>query len=87
MLITPSISPFANESDVASIGGTLTVENRLDRVQIYGQIDITKDKEGYERALDLKRQIDAIVNVLKREDLPDKVSIDNAPKEVNNPFQ
>jgi len=87
MLITPSISPFANESDVASIGGTLTVENRLDRVQIYGQIDITKDKEGFESALDLKRQIDAIVNVLKREDLPDKVSLFDTEKMVKNPFQ
>ena len=62
------------------------VHNRLDRVQIYGQIDITKDKEGYERALDLKRQIDAIVNVLKREDLPEKISLNNASKEVKNPF-
>ena len=35
----------------------------------------------------LKRQIDTIVEQLKREDLPQKISLDNGAKVVNNPFE
>lgn len=80
------ISPFQNESEVVTLGNTLTIENRLDRVQIYGQIDLTKDKEGYQYALDLKRQIDSIINVLETEDLPDKVSLCKLQKFIKSPL-
>ena len=73
-----SIDPFANEE--------LLIENRLDRISIHGSVDITKDKQGLEYAFALKRQIDTIVESLEREDLPEKISVENATKEVKNLF-
>lgn len=76
---------YENESDSFSIGG-MTVENRLDRISIYGSLDITKDKEGLEYALKLKRIIDSSVDALKREkNLPDKIEILEV-ESVPNPF-
>ena len=39
------IEPFANESDSLGIGG-LTVENRTDRVSLYGSLDLTRASRG-----------------------------------------
>lgn len=80
------ISPFEDETEVITIDG-LTIENRLDTMSIYGTLDIPKDKEGLERILDLKRQVDTIAAYLKREDLPEKISLENSGKEVDNPFK
>lgn len=80
------IAPFKNEEEVITIQ-ELTLENRLDRVSIHGSVDITRDKQGLEYAFMLKRQIDTIVEQLKREDLPEKISIENVVKEVKNPFE
>jgi hypothetical protein len=55
-------------------------------VSVYGSVDITRDKQGLEYVLDLKRQIDAIAEYLKRADLPDKIEILEA-KTVENPFK
>lgn len=82
--ITPAIQPFQNEEESVTIL-ELTIENRLDRVSIYGSVDITKDKQGLEYILDIKRQIDAIAEHLKNEELPDRVETVEA-KEVDNPF-
>lgn len=79
------ISPFANEAEVVTIG-ELTIENRLDTMSIYGTLDIPKDKEGLERILDLKRQVDTIATYLKREDLPNKIVAENKAKDVLTPF-
>jgi hypothetical protein len=76
---------YENESDSFTIGG-ITIENRLDRVSIYGSLDITKDKEGLENALKLKRIIDASIDALKRDkNLPDKIEILGTDT-VENPF-
>jgi hypothetical protein len=83
--IIPAIQPFQNEEEVVTIS-ELTIENRLDRVSVYGSVDITRDKQGLEYVLDLKRQIDAIAEYLKRADLPDKIEILEA-KTVENPFK
>lgn len=79
------ISAFQNESEVVTIE-ELTIENRLDRVSIHGSIDITRDKEGLENILALKRQIDTITEYLKRADLPEKIEVLEA-KTVSNPFE
>lgn len=79
------IDPYANEEDVIHIG-ELDIENRLDRISLHGAVDITKDKQGLEYAFALKRQIDTIVESLKREDLPERISVENVTKEVKNPF-
>ncbi|HEX5329523.1 hypothetical protein [Sulfuricurvum sp.] len=76
---------YENETDSFQIDN-LSVENRLDRISIYGSLDITKDKHGLEAALKLKRLIDASIDALKRDKhLPDQVEI--IPSErVENPF-
>ena len=80
------ISPFQNESEVITIE-ELTIENRLDRISLHGSLDITRDKQGLEYAFMLKRQIDTIVEQLKREDLPNKIIEQNIAREKNNPFE
>jgi len=81
-----TISPFANESESLGIGD-LTIENRTDRISIYGSIDLTRDKSGLEHARMLKAVLDKVVQVLKREkNLPDKIPPPDMPDEVANPF-
>ena len=77
---------FQNESDEFTID-KLYAENRLDRISIYGSLDITKDKQGLKNALVLKRVIDAAVEELKRDkNLPDTIVINN-PEMIENPFK
>jgi hypothetical protein len=82
-----TIVPFENESESLGIGD-LTVENRTDRISIYGSIDLTRDKAGLEHAQMLKAVLDKVVQVLESErDLPDKIAPPDTPEEVANPFQ
>jgi hypothetical protein len=82
----PDIDPFANEEDSLEIG-ELTIENRLDQVAIYGDIQLTKDRRGLEQAKALKAVLDAVVHALERDkNLPDEIS-SNPPDEVDNPFK
>jgi hypothetical protein len=76
--------PFANESESTQIGG-MTVENRLDRVTLYGNLDITLDKAGYADALALKQVFDRIVEKMQKSPLPDRIAL-IPPKDVSNPF-
>lgn len=77
-------TPYANESDQRVIGN-LTVENRIDRVSLFGDMDITRDKDGLALARELKTLIDGIVSTLEGEDLPEKLA--SPPiKKVKNPF-
>ena len=78
------ITPFANESESFGIGD-LTVENRIDRITIYGNIDITRDKEGFQNAEILQALFNDIVASMNAETLPDKISIKPADH-VPNPF-
>ncbi|UEM06750.1 hypothetical protein JL101_030100 (plasmid) [Skermanella rosea] len=82
-----TISPFANESETLTIGN-LTIENRADRVSIYGSIDLTRDKTGLEHARILKAVLDEVLQVLESEsDLPDKTALADLPDHVENPFR
>lgn len=81
-----NLKPFANESQALSLDG-LSVENRLDRVSLFGNIDLTKDKSGLERARALKAVLDATVAALEAEpDLPDEVSPPEPPTGPRDPF-
>lgn len=80
-----TISPFRNESEVIQING-LTVENRLDRVSVYGSIDFTTDKIGLEKAQKLLAVMKATVEELEAKDLPEVVVIAQ-PENIKNPFQ
>lgn len=79
------ISPFMNESECLQIG-SLTVENRVDRVSIFGSIDITRDKLGLAAARELKSILDLTLTELESAELPDKVTLKPA-KTVKNPFE
>lgn len=79
--------PFENESDVVGIGPGLTVENRLDRVTIVGDVDLTLDREGAEKAEALRALLDRVCGELRaREPLPMQVATPT-PAVVDNPFE
>jgi len=85
MMVNKQFIPYKNESDVLQFGD-MTIENRLDRITIYGNIDITKDKEGLEYALLLKQVIDTAIKELENTDeLPDRIVITEV-ETVDNPF-
>jgi hypothetical protein len=80
------IHPFQNESESISFG-TLTIENRTDRVTIYGNLDLTRDKPGLANARDLKEIIDLVVRTLEETgDLPDQIAGPKPTKTIKNPF-
>ena len=61
---------FQNESEVMIIKGEnhdLNIENRLDRVSLYGSVDITHDQAGLAQALRLKGVVDGMVSALSEE--------------------
>jgi len=80
-----TIKPYQNEEDSLAIG-ELTIENRQDRVSVYGSIELTKDKAGLQQAKALKNVIDAVVASLEHEKgLPEYVAVKPTDK-VKNPF-
>jgi hypothetical protein len=80
-----TIKPFDNEEESVTIGD-LSIENRLDRVELYGSLQITKDKTGLRLAQELRQLLDAAVKSLQaQKDLPEHVSI-TPPDKVKNPF-
>jgi hypothetical protein len=82
----PTLQPFQNE-DYAIAIGELNVENRLDQLELYGSLSITRDQAGLKLALELKELIDAAVAHLQAEaDLP--LAIEAKPTDsVDNPFK
>lgn len=81
-----TIRPFENESDSVGID-ELTIENRVDQLEIYGSLSITRDKAGLERALQLKDIVDAAVKALQNDAaLPDRIAFKPTDK-VDNPFK
>lgn len=79
-----SFTPYANEADVIEIGN-LMLENRVDRITVSGDVDLTADKQGLQDARRLQQALAAIVAALEARDLPDRLP----PPEietVDNPF-
>lgn len=82
-----TIKPFANESDSVGIAD-LTVENRTDRVSLYGSLDLTRDKEGLKHARALRDLAERVVKALEAEkDLPDRIPPPEPTDSVDNPFK
>jgi hypothetical protein len=88
-----SMNYFQNESEVMIFKGEnhdLNIENRLDRVSLYGSVDITRDAEGLAQALRLKGVVDGMVSVLSEEQgrgvLVEKI-IPARQEYDENPFQ
>ena len=63
------LSAYENDHEVIRVGN-LAITNHPDVITLEGILHLTKDQKGLEHAFDLKRQIDTIVEKLKREDLP-----------------
>jgi len=80
--------PFADESAARRIG-ELNVENRLDRVSLFGSLDLTRDRAGLRRARALRDLLLATVAALEREGdaLPDAVRTGDAVDRTENPFR
>lgn len=79
------INPYQNETEALVIGD-LNVENRIDRISVYGSVELTRDKAGLQQARMLKEVLDAVVAALEREkNLPDQVPV-KPTESVRNPF-
>lgn len=82
----PELLPFQNESETMRIG-ELTVENRIDQVEMYGSLAITRDQAGLKMALQLKALLDATVAHLQSDsDLPEQIAF-KPTDNVDNPFK
>ena len=88
--------PYKNDHQSLQIGD-LTFENQTDKVITYGDIEITKDKQGLNRALKLQKLFNLIVDELinaeqtgqftetsHKEGVAERQS--QFSKEVDNPF-
>jgi hypothetical protein len=79
-----TFAPYANEADVLEVGN-LMLENRLDRITISGDVDLTADKRGLEAARRLHALLGQVVASLEGRDLPDQLP-PPAVETVDNPF-
>ncbi|EXE60395.1 hypothetical protein J580_2443 [Acinetobacter sp. 1542444] len=76
--------PFEKGTE-SSVIEDLTLENDVDCVSIYGNLQITKDKVGLEQAKALQSFVNDVVAALEKEELPEKIERP-AEQEINNPF-
>jgi hypothetical protein len=76
--------PFANEADVLQVGN-LSIENRLDRITLDGDVDLTLDKPGLAKAKLLHQLLGDVVAQLEGAELPDALPAPDV-KTVDNPF-
>jgi hypothetical protein len=81
------LDPFADEATALQLGD-LKIENRLDRLALYGSLDLTKDKAGLRLARELHAVLGAVVAALEREGggLPEAVEAPRVDDRVKNPF-
>ena len=79
-----SFKPFANEADVVEIG-KLMLENRLDRVTVSGDVDLTADQAGLAAARRLHELLGAVVATLEARELPQHLPPPDI-QQVDNPF-
>ena len=80
------LQPFQNDSQSLGIG-EMTVENRVDQVEIYGSLAITRDKAGLQLARELKAVVDATLAALEAApDLPEQIAL-RPTDSVDNPFK
>ncbi len=81
-----TLQPFENETDSIAID-ELTIENRVDQLELYGSLSITRDQAGLERALRLKAVLDAAVARLQATpDLPAQLGF-RPTDSIDNPFK
>ena len=79
------MEPFKNETESITLG-QLTIENRLDQVEMYGSLSITRDQACLALALKLKSVLDAAIDHLQHAgDLPAHITF-RSTDNVDNPF-
>ena len=84
--MSDTLRPFENEQDSLVIDA-LTIENRIDQLEIYGSLAITRDKIGLTHALQLKQILDATISALQNDPaLPDQIAF-KPSDQVDNPFK
>lgn len=83
--LTRKFIPYANEADVLNLG-RLTIENRLDRVTLSGDIDLTADRAGLADARALHALLGEVVAALEARELPGRLPAPSV-KTVVNPFE
>lgn len=76
--------PFANEADVLHVGD-LMVENRLDRITLSGDVDLTLDQEGLALARRLHALLGDVVGKMEAQELPAQLPPADV-QQVENPF-
>ena len=79
-----TLVPFANEADVLHIGD-LMVENRLDRITLSGDVDLTLDQPGLALARRLHALLGDIVGRMEAQELPAQLPPPEV-QQVENPF-
>ncbi len=81
--------PYENEADVLQVSD-LNVENRVDRISVFGSVHLTRDKAGLRLATVLKAVLDAVVLKLQEEagdnSLPETIPVPRTAKFVKNPL-
>ena len=82
-----AFEPFADEAATIALG-ELTIENRLDRMSLFGSLDVTRDREGLTNARRLRTLLDQAIAVLEGEAdrLPARVQTGTDTTVVRNPF-
>ncbi|MFC6053446.1 hypothetical protein A6M14_07400 [Acinetobacter sp. Ac_877] len=76
---------FENGTESHSIHD-LTIENDVDRVSIYGNLQVTKDQAGLKAAQALQVVVNQLVQQLESEEnLPEKIQ-NKDEDEIENPF-
>lgn len=80
------MKPFADDSAATSVGD-MRLENGRDRIAMYGSLDLTRDQAGLALAREMRRMLDAVVEVLEADrSLPADVAPPKRPGSVPNPF-
>jgi hypothetical protein len=77
--------PYANEADMLQVGN-LTLENRLDRITVSGDVDLTADQQGLAAARLLHELLGEVVAKLEAQTLPERLPAPDV-KTVDNPFK
>lgn len=81
-----ALKPFQNDSQSTDIAG-LTIENRLDRLVLYGNAELTRDQCGLRNALQLRTLLDEVVQALQAAgELPEQITVSDPVQTVANPF-
>jgi len=79
-----SFKPYQNEEQSLAIDD-VTVENRLDRISVYGSVELTRDRAGLQHAKALKEVIDAVVTALEQDkNLPEHIEVKPTEKVKNH---